>query len=170
VATQSQIQEHKDKQTRADNGIYAQKQEELENAKAVHSERKSAWESHDDALSGLKRELADAQENKQQADVKMQEKRDEENASRVKIRDLEHGQRQWIDSYPHALKTLLGAIEKESGFRETPVGPMGRYVELLKPEWGSILEKSFGGALNAFVVTSKGDHTILSEMMKRHNW
>lgn len=101
----------------------------------------------------------------------MDECREEEAASKAKIRNLEKGQRRWIDSYPRppVLEKLLSAIESERRFRESPVGPMGRYVELLKPEWGSILEKSFGATLNAFVVTSKDDHTVLSEIMKRHN-
>ena len=145
--------------------------EEWERARATHDERKAAWETHDDALPGLKKALADAQEQKHRADGRLQEKRVEETVSRVKIRDLEQGQRQWIDAYQNApaLGKLLRAIANESNFRETPVGPMGRYVELLKPEWGSILEKSFGASLNAFVVTSKDDHTLLSDMMRRHN-
>jgi chromosome segregation ATPase len=146
--------------------------EEFENAKSTYEERKAAWEAHDHVLPGLTKEFEDAQKEKKQADGRLNEKRGEESASRRKINDLEKGQRQWIDAYDKApaLAKLLSAIERESTFREQPVGPMGRYVELLHPEWGSILEKQFGSALNAFVVTSKADQTILSGMMKRHNW
>jgi chromosome segregation ATPase len=146
--------------------------EEFENAKIAHEESKAAWEAHDNALSGLTKDLTSAQQEKKQADAKLSDKRGEESASRRKINDLEKGQRQWIDAYDKApaLAKLLSAIERESTFREKPVGPMGRYVELLHSEWGSILEKQFGSALNAFVVTSKADQTILSGMMKRHNW
>jgi chromosome segregation ATPase len=46
---------------------------------------------------------------------------------------------------------------------------MGRHVKLLKPEWSSILETSFGASLNAFVVKSQSDQSILSELMRRMN-
>jgi chromosome segregation ATPase len=169
--TQSQIQDHRERQAGADNGIHAQKMHEWDKAKATFEERKAAWEMHDKALPALKTQMANAQSQKLQIDESLQQKRAEEQGSTAKIRTLDQGQRKWIDAYPSPpiLEKLLRAIENESKFRETPVGPVGRYVKLLRPEWGSILEKSFGSALNAFVVTSKGDHTILSEMMRRHN-
>jgi chromosome segregation ATPase len=122
-------------------------------------------------LPALTKAHVEAREQKQQVDERILQKKSEETISRANIRELEQGQRQWIDSYPNApaLGKLLKAVANESRFRETPVGPMGRYVELLRPEWASILEKSFGASLNAFVVTSKDDHTILSDMMRRHN-
>ncbi|AEO67737.1 uncharacterized protein THITE_2066875 [Thermothielavioides terrestris NRRL 8126] len=42
-------------------------------------------------------------------------------------------------------------------------------AKLLKPEWSSILEKTFGINLNAFIVTSKSDETLLRGMMNRLN-
>lgn len=102
---------------------------------------------------------------------KLNQKRQEEAESRRKIGALERGQRKWIDAYPNpgGLEKLIRAIESEGRFRERPVGPMGRYVELMEPEWGYILEKQFGSALNAFVVTSKADQSILSELSRRNN-
>lgn len=66
-----------------------------------------------------------------------------------------------------ALPQLLRAIENESRFTRKPIGPLGKHVRLLKPEWSSILEKSFGGSLDSFIVTSKGDMDILSGLKKR---
>ncbi|KAK4124198.1 P-loop containing nucleoside triphosphate hydrolase protein [Parathielavia appendiculata] len=42
-------------------------------------------------------------------------------------------------------------------------------AQLLKPEWSSILEKTFGASLNAFLVTSKRDETLLRRMMNQLN-
>ncbi len=47
---------------------------------------------------------------------------------------------------------------------------MGNHVRLLKPLWSRILEKSFGGALEAFIVTSKEDQLRLSAMMQKVGW
>lgn len=62
---------------------------------------------------------------------------------------------------------LLKALEHERGFQDRPIGPLGKHVKLLKPEWSSILEKSFGSVLNSFIVTSKRDEILLSTVMRR---
>jgi chromosome segregation ATPase len=116
--------------------------------------------------------LHTARRRKAEQEEKVKEKHEQVARARTTIRELEQGQRNWVDSYPNPanLPKLLRAIEEERRFRETPVGPMGRHVKLLKPEWSSILESSFGASLNAFVVTSKADQTILSELMRKMNW
>lgn len=86
------------------------------------------------------------------------------------IHNLSKDQGQWMAAYHPDLSKLLRAIDNERRFSNRPVGPLGRHVRLLKPEWSSILERSFGGALNAFVVTTKQDQTLLSEIMRRTSW
>ncbi len=80
----------------------------------------------------------------------------------------DRGQQQ--QAYPANMTRLLTAIRQDDGFKQRPIGPMGNHVRLLKPLWSSILEKSFGGALEAFVVTSKEDQLRLSAMMQRVGW
>lgn len=98
-------------------------------------------------------------------------KSDVQRSERV-IKELEQGQRNWVEAYPSPanLQKLLKLIEQDRRFRGRPIGPMGRHVKLLKPEWSSILEKSFGASLNAFVVTSKADQSVLSDLMRKTNW
>lgn len=50
------------------------------------------------------------------------------------------------------------------------MGPLGRHVKLVEADWAYILEKQFGAALNAFIVTSKQDQTALDDLMKRSGW
>lgn len=169
--TQSQIDEHKQRRERADGGLHQQKVHELEEAKTAFEECKSAWESHSHNLPTLNKELDEAKEQLQRSTARLDDKRKEEKHSRDKIRNLQQGQRKWTDAYPNGpnLERLIQAIEAESRFRERPVGPVGRFVALKDPKWSSILEKSLGQALNAFVVTNKFDHGILSEMMRKLN-
>lgn len=69
------------------------------------------------------------------------------------------------------MPALLRAIQQQKGsFRKCPVGPIGHHVSLLKPEWSSILENSLGTTLNSFIVTSKSDMNILSNIMQSVNW
>jgi chromosome segregation ATPase len=62
---------------------------------------------------------------------------------------------------------LLNAIQHETNFQHRPIGPLGKHVKLLKPEWSSILEKSFGSTMNAFLVSNKRDEKLLSDIMRR---
>jgi len=67
------------------------------------------------------------------------------------------------------MANLVKAVDNETRWRKKPVGPMGLHVKLLKPEWSSQIEKTFGGVLDSFVCTNKEDQTLLSQIMKRIN-
>ena len=64
---------------------------------------------------------------------------------------------------------LARAVDNETRWRKKPVGPMGLHVKLLKPEWSSQIEKTFGGVLDSFVCTNKEDQTLLSQIMRKIN-
>ncbi|KAI9680781.1 MAG: Structural maintenance of chromosomes protein 6 [Caeruleum heppii] len=83
--------------------------------------------------------------------------------SLMKDRGAQHG------AFHANMPRLLRAIREETGFRTQPVGPIGSHVRLLKPVWSSILEKSFGGTLSSFIVTSKSDQSVLTNIMRRVN-
>ena len=80
----------------------------------------------------------------------------------------DRGQQQ--QAYPPNMSRLLNAIRQDDGFQQRPVGPVANHVRLLKPLWSSILEKSFGGALDSFIVTSKDDQLRLSGLMQKVGW
>lgn len=169
--TQSQIDEHRERQELAEGGLYAQKTRELAEARTLYEERKSARENHDADLPVLQEEFKDAKGNLQRAKNQLDAKQSDEAQSKFKLRTLEQGQGNWTDAYPNgdSLAKLLRAIDGERRFRDKPVGPIGHYVELKYPKWSSVLESTFRGVLHAFVVTNKADHGILSEMMNRFN-
>jgi chromosome segregation ATPase len=145
--------------------------EQLQVAKESYEHTKEELENHDSNLQSLNDELNSARAKKRPTDEKLEKARDEVRQCEQGIRDLEQGQGDWTASYqsPGTLRNLMKAIEGEARFRQRPVGPMGRHVKLLDPVWGSILEKQSGGTLNGFVVTSKADQNILSELMRRTN-
>ena len=80
----------------------------------------------------------------------------------------DRGQQQ--QAYPPNMSRLLSAIRQDDGFQQQPVGPIANHVRLLQPLWSSILEKSFGGALDSFIVTSKDDQLRLSGLMQKVGW
>lgn len=169
---QSQIHEHRQRQAEADGGQHAQKVSELEEAQRECARAREDLANHEIQMPTLVKELKTAQRRKEDQEGKVKEKMEGAARARQLIQELEQGQGNWVDAYPNPanLPKLLRAIENERGFRERPVGPMGRHVKLLKPEWSSLLETSSGSSLNAFVVTSKSDQVILSDLMRRMNW
>jgi chromosome segregation ATPase len=88
--------------------------------------------------------------------------------SRRRIQDIER-ERSSNSMNPN-VEALVGAINRDDGFLEKPVGPVWRHVTLLDPKWSSVLERSFGTALDGFCVTSQADSKRLSKMMRRFNW
>jgi chromosome segregation ATPase len=168
---ETEIEQHRRRQAEAENGLYAEKVRELDEAKTELDAAKEAYTNHDTGLSQLRDQLRQAREDQDAALRKVDKAREDEQRIRSNIRNLSGGQRNWVDAYPQSRKLLelLGAISK-GNFREKPVGPLGKHINLVSSKWGSILEKSFGANLNAFVVTSKQDQTMLSGMMDRIGW
>jgi chromosome segregation ATPase len=169
---EADIKQHRKRQAEADNGLYAEKVRELDEAKVECDAAKRAYTSHDGGLPQLRDQLKEAQREEMAAGQKVEKARDDERRIRRNIDNLRGGQRNWIEAYPNprGLNALLKAIESDGRFRERPIGPLGRHVKLLRSEWGYILEKQFGQALNSFVVTSKQDQNTLSGLMNKLGW
>ncbi|RAR04662.1 f-box domain-containing protein [Stemphylium lycopersici] len=168
---EAQIEQHQQRQTQADNGLYAEKIRERDEAKTQCDIAREAYENHDKGLLPLQDQLKAVQKEQMTADAKVKKARDDERRIRNVISSLRGGQRDWVDCYqnPAKLKALLNAINLERRFREPPVGPMGRHVKLLNSKWARILEKQFGQMLNSFVVTTKQDQTILNPINTANN-
>jgi chromosome segregation ATPase len=167
-----EVEKLRQRQAEADNGVYAGKAQEVEDAKAEAARAKEAMDVHSSELAEIRADFKAAQQEKHAADQKVQRMRDDERSIRDNIQRLREGQRNWIDGYqnPQNLQMLLRAIDGDRRFRERPIGPLGRHVKLLRPEWGYILEKQFGSTLNAFVVTSRADQAVLSDQMRKCDW
>ena len=106
--------------------------------------------------------------NRAEDQVVARQKEVEQAEERLKQIRQDRGSRN--SGYHPKVQDLLNAIQRDSRYKEKPVGPLGHHVRLLKPEWSSILEKTFGAALESFVVTNKSDHTILADTMRRIGW
>ncbi|KAL4923284.1 DNA repair protein SMC6 [Aspergillus undulatus] len=148
-------------------GGYSRKLEELEQAKQVAADTRRRIEEQSQDTNRIYDDVRLAEEQVRAAESPVsQAKRDVEEADSL-LRNLgrESGNRN--TGFPDKIPALLRAIQQEQTFKEKPIGPIGNYMTLLKPEWSSILESSFGATLNSFIVTSKGDEAILSRIMRR---
>ncbi|KAE8308707.1 P-loop containing nucleoside triphosphate hydrolase protein [Aspergillus transmontanensis] len=167
--TQQMIEEENQRLVDLSGGSYTRKQEQLERAKAEAAYASTQYEEHQRNADRLYRDLEVAGKeveslaaplNRTKADVEQAEKL-------LWSLSKEGGPKN--SGFHDKTPSLLRAIQQEESFTEKPVGPIGRHVTLLKPEWSSILENSFGTTLNSFVVTSKRDMEILSRIMRNVN-
>lgn len=118
----------------------------------------------------LETDRKSAEQELDQIKVPIQAKRNEVRQCEEQLNNLRRDRGQQQGGFHPNMPRLLRAIQQEAGFQEKPIGPVGSHVRLLQPSWSTILEKSFGGMLESFVVMSKSDQALLSNLMKRVGW
>lgn len=130
-----------------------------------------------DRLAEHENSIGQLETDKQNADIEysnsqapISSKRTEVQQCEERLNTLVRDRGQQQGAYKPSMSRLLNAIRQDDNFLQKPVGPLGNHVKLLKPLWSSILEKSFGGALETFIVTSKQDQSRLSALMQKIGW
>ncbi|KAI1814127.1 P-loop containing nucleoside triphosphate hydrolase protein [Poronia punctata] len=121
-----------------------------------------------------KADLQPLQEAEQAAIAKAEEpanslarKREEIQSAESGLRVLSQARRDPLDSFEPKMRQLLKVIDDDKGFAQKPIGPLGAFIQLTKPEWMSILEKYIGQGLAGFIVGSKADQARLMGHMDR---
>lgn len=74
-----------------------------------------------------------------------------------RIEHTKRTQQNTMLAYGQRIPEVLDAINRETGWREKPIGPIGRHVKLERSEYARVLESFFAANLNAFVVTNHED-------------
>ena len=152
-----------------DGGGAAQRLRDLEKAEQAIKDAQAEAETHSNQRASVDKKIdeavvayQDAQKavDVQKAEVDKQVRRLGEIRQQGGVQDTVFGQR---------MPALLKAIQQDKRFHSRPIGPLGKHIKLLHPEWSSILEKSFGASLNGFLVTSKSDQDVLADIQRRHN-
>jgi structural maintenance of chromosomes protein 6 len=164
-ARQREIEEEKQRLAELDGGgaatRLAQLEEARENAAAAHR----AFEELQSHRAGLEAKIPEAQQECREREQPLRAKRDEIEERQTAIESLSRNRNQQDGAFHPKMPALLRAIQNERSFTQRPVGPVGKHVRLLKPEWSSIMEKSFGQTLSSFIVTSKNDMNTLNRVM-----
>ena len=140
---------------------------ELGKAKANVLNGQERLQNHKDHLPELLGRRNEAEQAYNASKVPLEYKRQEVSDCELRLNQLKRDRGQQRSGFPSNMNTLIDAIRQDKGFRQTPIGPIGHSIQLLKPAWSSVLEKTFGGILNSFLVTSKQDQSRLSGIMQR---
>ena len=164
------IQEENRRLGDLDGGNHARRLAEIEAKKADFLSAKAKYHEHERNLGTLEEAKRTAEKLHQDSQGPVAQKQVEIRTCDGRFQDLLKDRGQQQGAYPANMNRLLKAIEEDGAFRQAPVGPIGKHVRLLNPVWSSILEKSFGGVLNSFVVTSKEDQNRLSNIMQQAGW
>lgn len=168
----AEIEEQLRLQAEADGGQHAHKVAELQRYEEECKDAKKELHDHDAVQKDLIKEVKAAETDVGQARAILQDKNANMQGAAQRLQDLEGGHSDWTRAYRNSrnLQNLMQAIREERRFSSPPIGPIGRHVTLLDQKWSSILEKSFGGTLEGFLVFSKNDQNLLSTLMRRTNW
>lgn len=151
-------------------GSYARKQEELEFKQSEAAEALKRYEEHQKDTNRLHEDVQKAEEELKSSRAPLFTQRSEVEQAEALLRSMRKEGGAQDAGFPDKLPMLLRAIQQERSFNRAPVGPVGRHVRLLRPEWSSVLETSLGGTLGSFIVTSKHDEVILKKIMQSINW
>lgn len=143
---------------------------EIEEKRAEASAARDRFRDHENELPALEDNRHRADKDYRESQNPVKQKKSEVQNCEERLNSLVRDRGQQQQAYPPNMSRLLNAIRQDNGFKQQPVGPIANHARLLKPLWSSILEKSLGGALNSFVVTSKDDQLRLSGIMQRVGW
>ncbi|KEY64368.1 hypothetical protein S7711_06397 [Stachybotrys chartarum IBT 7711] len=166
---ESKIQEEQQRLNESTGSARAEKDAQLSRATAAEARLREQIEHHDQRKPELQNSLAEAEENLKKQQRLKDAKRKEVLSAEQHVKELQKNTGSALDGFDRDIVSIVKAIEGDSGFEHKPLGPLGAHIKLLKPEWSSILEKTFGESLNAFVVRSKRDQSRLSSLIHRAN-
>lgn len=146
---------------------HTQRLRELDELKARAQEAKEASQAHEGGLRPLQEAVEAAKQRQADAKEPVEGARQKHNQLKNDLDRLRRNQGNKWAPYPRNMERLCREIDNESRWRKKPVGPMGMFVQINKPQWSSIVESICGQALDAFAVTSKYDQNILDTIASR---
>lgn len=148
-------------------GGAARRLQQLEEAQRLATAAREDWEAHKANRQRLADTITDAEKVVQENQRVKNDKEKDKLTQAEKLRDARDNKDQAWRAFKPNTEKLIAAIAKEARFEHKPIGPIGNYVRLQRPEWSSILERMFGGTLSSFLCFSKKDANILADLKRR---
>ena len=74
-----------------------------------------------------------------------------------------------MTAFGQNIPALLQLIDRDTRWRQKPIGPIGAHLKLRDRHWAPVLESVIGNTLNAFCVTNHHDRSVLQELKRRAN-
>lgn len=167
VRLQGEIATEEGRLSEAGGDQHIQRERQLESLRDKAREAKEAESEHESSKQAVQDEVVNAEKHLKDTKFAYEKADEARRAAEQRLKALDGDQRDKYKPYPPRTDQLLREIDRETRWERKPVGPIGMHVQLQKPEWSSILEKTFGGTLNSFVVMHKDDQVRLGQIAKR---
>lgn len=166
-AKKQAIEEEINRLAELNGGGAAARVQALQKAEEAFSEARRDEKEHGDRSTGLQTNVEKFQELLKETEQAKNFQQDKVKQQSQILDQMKRNRNSQDFAFHQNMPQLLKAIQHETKFKHRPIGPLGKHVKLLKQDWSSILEKSFGGTMNAFLVSNKSDERLLSDLMRR---
>ena len=167
VGLEKEISTEKKRIEGAEGAEQAARLEKLEELKAAVAGARDRQDRHVEKKPELQRAKEDAYRKYEAARPAFEKNKEDLTAAERQLRNLQSSQGRPFAGYPANMEEAVRAINSETRWRSKPVGPVGKHIKVLKPEWTSVMERTFGGNLNAFVVENAEDQRMLRSILNR---
>lgn len=166
-----QLQEKLEEEDRNLSGGYDEMKRQM---REKLDENKTLYQSVLSKLESAQEEMKELQEKKESFESKIAETQKGMSSYDSEIAGYNQNIKQQNDKNHNHLSAfgpntekLLREIDKNaSRFKEKPIGPIGRYVSLKIPVWGSILNQQLARTLSSFVVSCDEDKNTLFRILR----
>lgn len=139
--------------------------DELKGSLEQKKEHRKACEEKLNMLHGQKRDLDDEyDEAKRNYDRHLRSMQE----AKKKIESLRLQRQDKLTAFGKSVPHLLQDIEREQRWQHKPVGPLGRYLKLRKPEFSDVIEMVLNQLMNAYIVENFHDQKLLKALLKKH--
>ncbi|KAK4929461.1 Structural maintenance of chromosomes protein 6, partial [Elasticomyces elasticus] len=166
-ATEQKIEAEEARLAEINGGGAAQRLSDLDTAKERVTEAKHELDEHKASLTTLNQTIQEASAEEKERKKVVEKRRAEQSQMGDDITKMRRTWQNRPDGFKPNTDTLVREIERETRWTRKPIGPIGKHVRLLRPEWSSILEKMFGGSLSGFCCFSKHDTQLLGDLKRR---
>ncbi|RMD41022.1 hypothetical protein DV735_g4137, partial [Chaetothyriales sp. CBS 134920] len=166
---QQEIRDEEQRLEEQDGGGTVRREQELAEAQTAAEQAKQARLQHANTRGQLESAQQMAREDEEKAKSLYNQKQEEVVRQSNHLQDVQKRQQVQDTAFHPSMPQILRDINRETRFNSRPIGPVGKHVKLLNPEWSSVLERSFGNTLSGFIVFSKADEHLLSSITRRYS-
>ncbi|KAJ9084323.1 Structural maintenance of chromosomes protein 6, variant 2 [Entomophthora muscae] len=125
------------------------------------NEREHHLKQTDERASNVSSQIQEADSEKRQIEATA-------NGLKNQLHDLERSKNDRLAAYGPNMGKVLSEIANETRWRDKPMGPLGKYIELSTPQWSNVIEQLLDNVLTAFTVTNYQDRHMLDRILKRN--
>lgn len=164
----TQIRQEEARLAEADGGGAVRRLQELGRLEEAAQEAKSTFDEREKERSDYISKGNTTKTAKEEAEARLAEQQARVNERKAELQEIRKNESS-LSCFGPRMPEFMRAIDKETRFRQRPIGPFGLHMKLADQKWAYIIEKVLGKSPSAFVVTNKADSDVLTDLKRRFN-